>query len=58
MNFKFNKISKIILGVVAIMLASCSSELNGNDNNAVSVTGTLSAHCLYRLRVLHARLLV
>lgn len=40
MNFKFNKISKIILGVVAVMLASCSSELNGDDNNAVSVTGT------------------
>ena len=40
MNFKFNKISKIILGVVAVMLASCSSELNGDNNNAVSVTGT------------------
>ena len=40
MNFKFNKISKIILGVVAVMLASCSSELNGDDNNAISVTGT------------------
>lgn len=39
MNFKFNKISKIILGVVTVMLASCSSELNGDDNNAVSVNG-------------------
>ena len=50
MNFKFNKISKIILGVVAVMLATITTLL--------VLTERLSALCLYRLMVLHARLLV